>query len=357
MPPLVPGSYSVIASFPGSTDYAAVQSAPVSFTISNGSTNLALTSSHRSAVYGQQIKFVATVTGTGATPPGTVTFFSGGTPMGAVTLHGSNTASLTISSLPPGSHSISASYSGDGNFLNAPPLSESIAKASTRIVLRPHGVYQGKKAASIEVISEIVPVAPGAGTPTGVVTVMSGKNRLASQALRGGRATFTLSSKSLSNKALTVVYSGDADFRSTTLSVPRLTAALASQLPAIGVSYGTKNAGLISTKSAFYNPIIGASTLKQTKPSARTRPAQLAINASGSNGLRDTHGRHVDGGKNVVVYPTLAPVVDIEHLAESHTRMLANSAAIDALLELEAFVGVGRAKKGDKSNKYVASRW
>jgi hypothetical protein len=357
MPPLVPGRYSVIASFPGSTDYAAVESAPVSFTISNASTNLALTSSHGSAVYGQPIKFVATVTGMGATPAGTVTFFSGGTPMGAVTLHGSNTATLTISSLAPGSHSISASYSGGGDFLNAPPLSESIARASTRVLLIPRGMYHAEKAASNELTAKILPVAPGAGTPTGVVTFMSGKNRLGSKALRGGQATFTLSSKSLRNKALTVVYSGDSDFRSATLSLPRLTTRLASQLPAIGGHFTARNAGVISLRSASDNPIDRAVTLIPAKSVARTTPAQLVINASGSNGLQDTHGRYVDCGKNVEVYPTLGPVVDIEQSAETNSRMLANSAAIDALLEREAFVGPGRAKKGDKSNKYFASRW
>jgi hypothetical protein len=228
-PPLVPGSYSVIASFPGSTDYAAVESAPVNFTISNGSANLALTSSHDSAVYGQPVTFVATVTGTGPTPAGTVTFFSGSTPMGAVTLHGSNTATLTISSLAPGSHSISASYSG-GDFLNAPPLSESIAKASTRVELIPRGVHPGKKAASIELTAEILPVAPGAGTPTGVVTFMSGKSRLGSKTLRSGLAVFTFNLRSVPNQAVTVVYSGDRDFRSAALALPKPTRSWLSSL-------------------------------------------------------------------------------------------------------------------------------
>jgi hypothetical protein len=262
--------------------------------------------------------------------------------MGAVTLHGSNTATLTISSLAPGSHSISASYSGDGDFHNAPPLSESIARARTRVVLIPRGVYRIAKTASIALTAKISPVAPGAGTPTGVVTIMSGKNRLASKALRGGQATFTLSIKSLGNNKITVVYSGDADFRSATLSLPRLTAALASQLPAVGGSVAVKNAGVITMNSAKYGPLIDAVTLTPTKPSARTRPAQPVINASGSNGLKDTRGRYADGGKNVVVYPTLRPVVYIEQSAETNTRMLANSAAIDALLEREALVGLGR---------------
>jgi hypothetical protein len=207
--------YTITYSYAGDQTYAPTR-ATGSLTVSKGRANLALTSSRGSAVYGQPITLVATVTPTDASPAGTVTFLSGSTPLGTVTLHGSDTATLTISSLAPGSHSISASYSGDGDLLNATsrPTSESIAKASTRVVLIPRGVYHAKKAASIQMTAEILPVAPGAGTPTGVVTFMSGKNRLGSKALRGGQATFTLSSKSLGNKALTVVYSGDGDFRS-----------------------------------------------------------------------------------------------------------------------------------------------
>ena len=61
-PPTAPGSYTVVARFPGSTDYAATQSAPITFTIDQATSTLALTPSGGSAVYGQAVTFVATVT-------------------------------------------------------------------------------------------------------------------------------------------------------------------------------------------------------------------------------------------------------------------------------------------------------
>ena len=64
--PSAAGTYTVVASFPGSADYAAIQSAPTTFAITPSTATIALTSSPSTAVYGQPITFVATV----ARPPG-----------------------------------------------------------------------------------------------------------------------------------------------------------------------------------------------------------------------------------------------------------------------------------------------
>jgi len=64
------------------------------------------------SLYGQAVTFTATVT-SGA--HGTVTFQVDGVSQPAVPLNGS-TAKFTISSLSPGSHTISAAYSGDATF-------------------------------------------------------------------------------------------------------------------------------------------------------------------------------------------------------------------------------------------------
>ena len=64
-PPTDAGTYTVVASFAGTADYSAVQSAPVAFTIGQGTATIALTSSIGSAVYGQAITFVAKVAAAG----------------------------------------------------------------------------------------------------------------------------------------------------------------------------------------------------------------------------------------------------------------------------------------------------
>ena len=75
------GSYTVLATFPGSPDYAAAESTPVNFVIGGISATIALASSASSAIFGQSVLFVATVSAF-LTPTGTVTFFDGGTSVG-----------------------------------------------------------------------------------------------------------------------------------------------------------------------------------------------------------------------------------------------------------------------------------
>ena len=93
-----------------------------SFTLQAGggtASTTALSPSPANPVYGQPITFTANVaptSGTG-TPTGTVTFVVDGTPLGsAVTLVSGVATSAAISSLNYGTHTVTASYSGDSTF-------------------------------------------------------------------------------------------------------------------------------------------------------------------------------------------------------------------------------------------------
>jgi autotransporter-associated beta strand protein len=79
-------------------------------------TTLALTTGTNPSDFGDVVTFTATVTG--ATPTGNVTFHNGVTPLGVGTLDAASQASITISSLTAGEHTITAWYNGDTN--NAP---------------------------------------------------------------------------------------------------------------------------------------------------------------------------------------------------------------------------------------------
>lgn len=94
------------------------------------STNTSLASSINPAIVGQTIAFTATVTpgcGSVGAPSGTVSFSDGSNILGSGTL-ASGQASFSTSVLSPGSHSITATYSGDSNFnpSTSAPLTEVI---------------------------------------------------------------------------------------------------------------------------------------------------------------------------------------------------------------------------------------
>src|SRR5262249_35704229 len=66
---------------------------------------------------GQSVTFTATVTSGAGTPTGTIQFKDGGGNLGVpVALNGSGVAQVTTSVLTSGTHTITADYSGDGNF-------------------------------------------------------------------------------------------------------------------------------------------------------------------------------------------------------------------------------------------------
>jgi hypothetical protein len=84
------------------------------------SATTALTSSSNPSSIGQAVTFAATVTSQGfkIMPTGTVSFFDGTKTFGTVELNG-NVANITTSGLSIGTHSITAVYSGDSNFIGS----------------------------------------------------------------------------------------------------------------------------------------------------------------------------------------------------------------------------------------------
>ena len=110
------GTVVVTASQAGNTDYSAAPQVTQSITVNKALPSAALTSNLNPALLQNTITLTARVTSAAGTPTGTVTFLDGSTPLGTGTLAG-GVATYTTSSLAVGSHSITASYGGDSNFL------------------------------------------------------------------------------------------------------------------------------------------------------------------------------------------------------------------------------------------------
>jgi RHS repeat-associated protein len=109
---LAAGSYSVYASYPGSSTYMAVSSNTVAVTVSQATPSISVTSSTNPSTYGSSVTFTASV------PSGdtnTVTLYNGSTALGTAT-PSSGTATVVSSSLPAGSDSVTASIAAGGNY-------------------------------------------------------------------------------------------------------------------------------------------------------------------------------------------------------------------------------------------------
>lgn len=104
-------------------------------TVSKANTTSTVVSSVNPAVFGQSVAFTATVSaatpGSG-TPTGTVTFSLDGLPQAPVPLNGAGQAVISTNSLSVGDHLVSATYSGDLNFIGSTssPLSQKVVCAT-----------------------------------------------------------------------------------------------------------------------------------------------------------------------------------------------------------------------------------
>jgi hypothetical protein len=146
-------------------------------------------------------------------------------PLGNVALDGSGRAMLTADNLSPGSHAITASYSGDINRLGGTSGSatESVTRAGTQLILVRHPVFRRKKLVSVDLTARIAILLPEGTSPTGTVTFLIRKKTLGTSVLRGGQTTLTLKANSVLNKTVTVIYSGDVDFQPIEGTTPVLT--------------------------------------------------------------------------------------------------------------------------------------
>jgi hypothetical protein len=113
--PTAGGSYAVVATV-SNAEYAG--SATGTMTIAALASSVRLSSSSNPAATQTGVTFTASVTSTVGTPTGTVSFLDSTTPLGQGTLS-AGVATLTTSSLSDGSHSITAVYNGDTNFVAA----------------------------------------------------------------------------------------------------------------------------------------------------------------------------------------------------------------------------------------------
>lgn len=184
--------------------------------IGQPTTTTAVSSSANPSVFGQSLTLTATVSSSGGTPTGSVTFNDGSTVLGTEPLTNGQ-ATFSSSSLSVGSHSITAVYGGDGTYQGSTgSLTQSVNPASTTTVVTPSAnpsILNG----SVTFTATVSVVAPGAGTPTGSITFKNGSTALATVPPNSsGQATFSTNSLAIGQQPITATYSGDSNFAGST---------------------------------------------------------------------------------------------------------------------------------------------
>ena len=236
--------------------------------VNQANSSTAVTSSQNPSGLGQPATFTATVSAVApgvGTPTGTVTFLDAGSPLGTGTLSG-GIATFTTSALAVGSHTITASYGGDGNFNgNTGSLS-----GNPQVVGKPDSKTSVGSSSNPSVFGQTVTltatvsvVAPGTGTPTGTVMFLDGGLPIGTGTLSGGIATFTTSALAVGSHTITTSYGGDGSFNGNTGS-------LTGNPQVVGKSDSQTVISSSSNPSIFGQTVTFTATVSAVAPGAGT---------------------------------------------------------------------------------------
>jgi hypothetical protein len=207
--PTAAGTRTLTAAYtPSSTNFTSSSSAGVTHTVSATSSTTTITSDTPDpSVVGQAYTVSFTVSGSAPTGNVTVSDGTGASCIGTVAA-----GSCSLTSTTAGSKTLTASYAGDGN--NSGSVSSGVAhavnQAGTTTTITSDTPDPSTVGQAYTVNFAIAVAVPGAGTPTGNVTVSDGTG--ASCVGTAAAGSCALTSTTAGSKTLTATYAGDANF-------------------------------------------------------------------------------------------------------------------------------------------------
>ena len=177
---LASGTQSITASYGGdSKDNSSVSNAvSVVVTQTAVATTTMLTASATQITIGQSVAFTAKVvpqSGKGV-PTGSIKFFNGTTSLGRVSLHAGGAATLSTTALAAGTHSITASYFGQGEDSSSVSNAVSVVVTQSTVATTTTLTASAAQITSGQSVTFTATVAPQSGSnlPTGTVTFLDG---------------------------------------------------------------------------------------------------------------------------------------------------------------------------------------
>ena len=235
------GARTLSAAYGGDANYAG-SSTTSTHNVQPASTTAAITSrTPATSVSGQAvvIAFSVTVNGPGAgTPTGTVTISDGTQSCSATVAAGQCSIAFSTS----GARNLTASYSGDGNFAASAsaPVAHTANQADTATTIVSHDANPSVAGQQITAVFTVLAVAPGAGTPTGNVTVQASTGESCTATAAIGQCSITFANPGA--RTLTATYAGDANFNASasapaphTVDKANTTTAITGHTPATSI--------------------------------------------------------------------------------------------------------------------------
>jgi len=219
---LTVGSHTITATYNNGNDlnHFSSTSAPLPQVVDE-STVTNLTSIVNPSVIGQSITFTAAVSiagGGGVSPDGTVGFYDGPTILQTVALNAAGTATWASIALLQGPHAISAIYNGDATkdiLASTSNIVTEDVQASTATVVTsaPNPSNFGD---SVTLTATVTP--NSSAVATGLVSFMDAGRQIGTANLVGAtdQATFSTSTLTVGEHAITAAYQGDSNYSAST---------------------------------------------------------------------------------------------------------------------------------------------
>ena len=253
---LTAGSHNISATYGGDTLYLSSGSAVVVIDVTTPGatpTTTALGSDTGSIVFGNPVTFTANVAhAVGATAPtGTVTFDDGAVSIGSTAINAQGTATLQISSLGVGGHSVTATYSGDATYAASTSAAVAVAvQGPTSLALAASS--NSPVFGTTVTFTATLTTTGSQSVPTGQVTFKDGTTTLGQSAfLDSTVTTFQTAALAIGPHTITAQYSGDTTFVGSTSSVVTVTVVPAP--PDYQVSIPNGSTTITAGQSATYN--------------------------------------------------------------------------------------------------------
>ena len=338
---LIPGSHSLTAQYGGDANNASGASNVVNEGILQATTTTTLGTTNAAPTVGQSITLTGTVVSAGGPQPtGVINFTDNGLPLGSASLNGSGIATLSVSSLTPGTHSIVANYGGDTNSVasSSSPLTETIAQIITTTTLTSDA---NPLSAGVALhLSATVALAAGAtadGPLVGQVTFTDGATALGTVSLDGsGHATLTVNSLAVGSHTLVASYSGTTNYATSSSTSYAQQVQKTSTTVSVTQSATTVLAGMqLSFTATVTSPTgipTGTATLYDGGTSIQTAPLNAQGIASFSTN-RLSSGSHIltvgYGGDANYLAVTSAPWTETVNLAQPTLTLSGPTNAVD----------------------------
>ena len=306
------GSHTVQAIYPGDTNFNAVSSTVTTITVGKATTTTTVTPSTTTPAIGATLPVTISVTPASintALPTGTVTVSVDGVAatVQAVTSSNPATASVTLASLAPGSHTITATYAGDSYYASSTSASVTVTvpKITTTLVATPTATATANTALGVNLT--LTPARSYTTLPTGTISLtLDGTSVSTATVVSGSPATATATVPATSmtpgTHVLAAAYAGDTNYATSTSAGTTLTIAKSATTTTLMPSTLTPTAGgsmtvtvsvsttnpqtaLPSGTVTLYEDGVAAGTATLTTGSPSTATVTLSLVSAGTHVL------------------------------------------------------------------------